>query len=593
MSQTPFDAPPAWAKDAIWYQIFTERFYNGDKQNDPVAASIESPAIGMYAPAGWKVTNWTQNWYKQEPWAVNKEKSFHFMLQYRRYGGDLQGIINKLDYLQELGITAIFLNPINDAASMHKYDARNYHHVDIHLGPDPMGDIERMKKENPADPSTWVWTAADKLFLQLVDEVHKRNMKIIMDYSWNHTGTSFWAWQDIIKNQSSSIYKDWYDIISFDDPATGSNEFKYKGWAGVESLPELKKTNIISTRKTGYPYEGDLNAGAKAHIMAVTKRWLTPNDKKSSGVDGFRLDVADQIGLQFWRDFRKVVRTINPEAYLVGEIWWENWPDRLMNPEPYTKGDIFDAVMFYQAYKPARYFFAKTNYSITAAQFADSLQQEWNRLRPENRYAMMNVSSSHDAPRLLTCFANPNKYKFKSNSSENPAYITGKPDKETYKRLRLYLVHLFTSVGAPQIWNGEEMGMWGPDDPDCRKPLWWPEYKFEKENRNNFLPSPAIYDAPGFNQDQFAWYQKLISIRKENGELVNGSIQFIPAGDHLLAYTRTVGSNRILVLCNSSAEIQFYENTEGVIGKDLLTGKKYQNKISVKPLSALILKLVQ
>lgn len=590
MAQTPFDAPPAWAKDAIWYQIFTERFYNGDTQNDPTAASIESPAIGMYAPKNWGITPWTQNWYKQEPWAVNTDKSFHYMLQYRRYGGDLQGIINKLDYLKTLGINAIFLNPINDAASLHKYDARNYHHIDIHFGPDPAGDIELMKKENPADPTTWVWTSADKLFLQLVDEIHLHGMKVIMDFSWNHTGTSFWAWQDILKNQSASVYKDWYDIISFDDDATTANEFKYKGWLNVESLPELKKTNITTTRINGHPYEGDMNAGAKAHIFSVTKRWLSPNGNTSKGIDGYRLDVADQIGMKFWRDFRREVRAINPNAYLVGEIWWESWPDKLMNPAPYTQGDIFDAVMFYQAYRPARYFFANTDYSINANEFADSLQFEWNRLREVNRYAMMNVSSSHDAPRLLTCFANQNKYKFNSNSSENVAYKTGKPNKETYQRVKLYLVHLFTSIGAPQIWNGEEMGMWGADDPDCRKPLWWPEYAFEKENRNNFLSAPAKYDATGFNNNQYEWYKKLIQIRKENRVLVDGKMVFIPGGKNLLIYKRENDAESIMVLCNNSMENQYFQLVEGHDYYDLISGKLYKNKITVKPLSALILK---
>lgn len=588
--KTPVDQPPPWAASAIWYQIFVERFNNGDSINDPKIGDINIPPLKQIAPPGWTVTPWSFNWYEQENWAKATGKPFMDNLQYRRFGGDLQGVLAKLDYLKELGITAIFINPLNDAPSLHKYDARSYHHIDVNFGPDPEGDKRIIALENPVDPATWKWTSADKLFLKLIAEAHKRGMKVILDYSWNHTGVMFWAWQDILKNQSTSVYKDWYDIISFDDPATPENEFKYRGWVGIESLPEIKKVNITSKRENGHPYEGDINPGAKQHIFTVTKRWLAPDGDNTKGIDGFRLDVADQIGLVFWRDWRKFVRSIQPDAYLIGEIWWEQWPDNLMDPVPYTKGDVFDAVMFYQVYRPARYFFAKTNFAINAKQFRDSIELQWNRLRPENLYAMMNVSSSHDAPRLLTDFYNTNKYKFKALPRDDPDYKTGKPDAETCNRLKLYLIWSFTTVGAPQIWNGEEMGMWGGDDPDCRKPLWWKEFKFDKETRNNYQAGLKEYDPVGFNQQQFDLYKKLIHIRKSNPVLSNGKFEFLISEGSKLAYRRFNEKNDLTVLINTSASSQTFTLPNCKKCTDLFSGKTLSGpSITLDPLSAVIL----
>ncbi|MCD4695530.1 MAG: hypothetical protein K8S16_04745, partial [Bacteroidales bacterium] len=406
------DQPPAWAKDAIWYQIFVERFNNGDQSNDPKPENIRTASDFRHVPDDWSVTPWTHNWYEQESWAKNMDMDFYGGLQLRRFGGDLQGVLNKLDYLEELGITAIYFNPLNDAPSLHKYDARNYHHIDVNFGPDPSGDNNIIALENPADPSTWKWTSADKMFLTLVSELHKRNIRIIMDYSWNHTGVEFWAWKDIVKNQENSAFKDWYDTVSFDDPKTTENEFDYHGWLNLKSLPEIKKVDVSGERKIGHAYEGDLYMDAKKHIYAVTKRWLAPDGDLSRGIDGYRLDVADHVGMVFWRDWRKYVKSINQEAYLVGEVWWAKWPDKLMNPVPFVSGDVFDAVMFYQVYRPARYFFTNTDFEIDARQFIDSLQFQWNRLEKPIRYAMMNTAATHDSPRLLTSFANKNKYKY-------------------------------------------------------------------------------------------------------------------------------------------------------------------------------------
>lgn len=593
-AQTPFNEPPSWAKNAIWYQIFVERFNNGDTYNDPTPGNMDVPFMKIKTPSGWSVSPWTSNWFKQEEWAVKSGKSFNDAVQYRRYGGDLQGVLNKLDYLQDLGVTALFMNPLNDAPSLHKYDARNYHHIDVNFGPDPVGDNKIIAGENPNDPSTWKWTSADKLFLKLVEEAHKRGIKIIIDYSWNHTGTSFWAFEDLVKNQEKSVCKDWYNVTSFDNPATPENEFTYDGWLGNKYLPEIKKVDLTTERKVGHAYEGDINAGAKQHIFDVTKRWLAPDGDTSKGIDGFRLDVADHIGLGFWRDFRKVVRSVQPEAYLIGEIWWEQWPDLLMNPVPFTSGDVFDAVMFYQVYRPARYFFAKTKYEIDAVQLKDSLEYQWNRLLQANRYAMMNTSSTHDTPRLLTDFYNPNKYKYQASPTENKDYKTGKPDAESYKRLQLYLIHMFTSIGAPQIWNGEEMGMWGADDPNGRKPLMWKEFKFDPETRNNIQPGPNTYDKVAFNQSQFDFYKKLIAIRKSNPVLATGEINFLVTEGKKLAYKRYDSKAEIIVLFNLEPTPQNFALPQHSTWIDLISNKKFTgDTISIKSLSASVLKKLE
>jgi glycosidase len=314
----------------------------------------------------------------------------------------------------------------------------------------------------------------------------------------------------------------------------------------------------------------------------------------SKGIDGFRLDVADQIGLVFWRDYRKFVRSVQPDAYLVGEIWWAKWPDKMMDPVPYTRGDMFDAVMFYQVYKPARYFFAATNMVTDARVLRDSLELQWNALPAANRYAMMNVSSSHDAPRLLTDFYNPNNYKYKATPNDDPGYKTGKPDLETYRRLQLYLVHLFTTIGAPDIWNGEEMGMWGADDPHCRKPLWWKEFTFEPETRNNFQPGEKTYDPVGFNQEQFSWYKELIRIRKENPVLATGDIGFLAAEGKKLTYKRFNADNEIIVAFNLEPTAQAFDLPGGNSYVDLLTNRKIKgSQLTLDPLTAAVLKKVK
>ncbi|MCE1169351.1 MAG: glycoside hydrolase family 13 protein [Sphingobacteriia bacterium] len=589
-TKTNITDPPKWASEVVWYQIFVERFSNGDTTNDPTPETISVSTSSFPVPPDWKITPWSQDWYEQEAWAQKSGKPFRETLQHRRYGGDLQGVLNKLDYLKDLGITAIYFNPLNDAPSLHKYDARNYHHIDVNFGPDPKGDIELMKTENPSDPSTWKWTSADKLFLKVVEEAHKRGMKVILDYSWNHTGVQFWAMQDIMKNGEKSAYKDWYEIVSFDDPKTLENEFQYKGWLNVQSLPELRKVDLKQERVNGMPFEGNVAPGPKQHIFDVTKRWLAPDGDTAKGINGYRLDVADQIPMGFWRDYRSFVKSVKPDAYLVGEIWWEKWPNRLMNPVPYNSGDAFDAVMFYQIYRPARDFFTGVNPGVSATELIDSLNFQWNRLSVPYRYGQMNVNATHDSPRLLTCFANPGKYKYHANPAEDPNYITGFPSEETYKRVRLYLIHQFTIPGSPSIWNGDELGMTGADDPDCRKPIWWPEMKFNDENRRNIQTGPKEYERIGANLDHLAFYKSIISLRNHNKVLMDGEVEFLASKGKLLAYERKNNDDKLIVILNADTiDGEFALESGSYV--DLLSGKEVSGgKLVVPSLTGFVLR---
>lgn len=196
--------------------------------------------------------------------------------------------------------------------------------------------------------------------------------------------------------------------------------------------------------------------------------------------------------------------------------------------------------------------------------------------------------------RLLSCFENPGKYKYNAKPYDDPKYITGKPKPETYQRVRLYLVHQFTSIGSPNIWNGDEMGMWGSDDPDPRKPLWWKEYKFDPETRTNIQNVPKTYDQVGFNQQHFDFYKKLIAIRKSNPVLSSGEIEFIKAEGKTLAYKRFDKNHEIIVLFNLESTKKDFELPASGTYTNLFTNTQVKNKtISLEPLNAAVLKKIK
>jgi cyclomaltodextrinase len=551
----PGPGVPRWAQEAVWYQIFVERFRNGDSGNDPTPHDI----LGSWPhvqPEGWHTTPWGHDWYAQEPWELATGRDFYFTAQLRRYGGDLQGVLDELDGLRDLGVTALYLNPINDAPSLHKYDARNYRHVDRNFGPDPRGDEARMSGEEPADPSTWVFTAADSLFLVLVDEAHRRGMRVIVDYSWNHTGVTFWAWQDVLEKQAASPYADWYEIQRFDDPATpDTSELTYRGWAGVPDLPELRKVGRPPGETQG-AIEGTLAPPVRDHVFAVTRRWLDPDGDgdPADGVDGFRLDVAEMVPLGFWREYRRFVRSINPEAYLVGEVWWKAWPDSMYDPAPWLQGDVFDGVMSYRWYMPTRSFFAAAPPYLTATAYLARLDSVAAGIPEDQVKAMMNLTASHDTPRFATSVYNPGRYKYRVTPRENPDYRVDRPDARTRRIQEMILVQQFTWIGAPHVWNGDEVGMWGADDPDSRKPMLWPDLTYEDEVTGP-LGRPRRRDPVAPDTTLRRVYRDLIALRKAHIDLfVDGSVHAVLTADdrRLLVYERVLGEGRALVVFNAS-----------------------------------------
>jgi cyclomaltodextrinase / maltogenic alpha-amylase / neopullulanase len=592
-----FKEAPKWSQEAIWYQVFVERFRNGDQSNDPTRDEILVSYPHKY-PSDWKVTPWGQQWFKMSEWEKDfYDNDFYTAVQSRRYGGDLQGLIDKLDYLNELGINAIYINPLNYSASLHKYDAANYIHIDPTFGPDPKGDKKIIASEDVLDPSTWQFTSADKMFLDFIEKAHEYGIRVVLDYSWNHTGVDHPMWKDILENQKDSKYAELYEIDSFDNPDTKENEFTYTGWAGVKNMPELKKVNV-KNRVHGKPYKGNIHPIVKQHIFNVSQRWLDPykNGDFSKGLDGYRLDVADQIGMNFWREYRKFVRSVNPQCYLIGEIWWDEYPDKLMDPRPYLKGDIFDAVMHYQWYKPARKFFANANGGMKVSEFVNSLDSIFSGYTDQTKFAMMNMAASHDVPRLSTSFYNKNKYKFIDRDN----YKHFKADKETMNLVKLFLIHQYTFIGSPQIWQGDEMGMWGGDDPDNRKPLWWEDLDFESENINS--KGEAIQaNLVKADKKLTEFYKKLINLRKNNKALIYGKLKYelIDDENKILIYSRKLDNEIVYAafnLSNSNFEtsINVGANYTYVGVDDDILVKVYDKKfdINLRPYSSEIYKIV-
>lgn len=535
---------PDWAADAVWYQIFPERFANGDASNDPTRESLEFPER---VDASWAPSSWTSDWYARSDWERARGDDFYRDGVYdRRYGGDLQGVLDRLDYLADLGVNALYFNPLFAAASLHKYDGDVFHHIDPHFGPDPAGDRALIAEEKE-DPDTWQWTAADRLFLKLVRECHKRKIRLIIDGVFNHTGRGCFAFRDLRERQAASPYRDWYVVRSFDDPTTPADEFRYEGWWGAATLP------IFADNAAG----DDLAAGPKAYVLAATRRWLDPDGDgdPADGVDGWRLDVASEVPVGFWREWNAEVRRVNPEAYTVAEHWED--------AAPFVVAGGFSAAMNYHGFAlPVKGYVIDGDLSPTA--FARLMADRANAYAEPQRHAVQNLIDSHDTERVASMivnaaarlpYENAERFDYDFGQRLSPrtsrAYKVRKPTPDERRIQRIVALLQATCVGAPMLYHGTEAGMWGADDPDDRKPMIWPDLDYDAESHNP-RGSDRQPDQVVFDHDLHVFYRGTIRLRKHFPALRRGSFHPVLAHDaaKALVFRRTLDDQTLYVAVN-------------------------------------------
>ncbi|MDZ7343349.1 MAG: alpha-amylase family glycosyl hydrolase, partial [candidate division KSB1 bacterium] len=507
-------------------------FRNGDPHNDPTKEQVLADRAN-----DWQIHPWTSDWYKLQPWEAIRGQDFYTLVWDRRYGGDLIGVIEKLDYLQALGVEVIYFNPIFAAPSLHKYDAITYHHIDNSFGPDRDGDWAAIQSEKE-DPATWTFTQADRTFLELIRRAHQRGIKIVIDGVFNHSGSEFWAFKDIKEHQQNSAYKDWFDVVRWDDPATpDTNEFDYRAWWGFKHHPEFKED------------ENGLTPAVKKYFFDITRRWMDPNGDgdPSDGVDGWRLDVAADVSTKFWEEWYQLVKSINPQAYTTGEIWEEaaEWIARKR----------FDAVMNYPLAYAMIDFFVDKQTKISVSEFDRRLERLRNLYPEETNHILMNLIDSHDTDRIASMIKNPDRdYNQKAGVRDNPHYDPRKPKAAEKNIQKLLAIFQLTYVGAPMLYYGDEAGMWGGHDPDCRKPMLWQEWVYENETYATVRPDLKDADENKFDPDLFHHYKKLIRIRKENPAIRRGTFATTLIDDDkgLYAYLRKHDNNEVLVILNNS-----------------------------------------
>lgn len=396
---------PDWARDVVYYYIFPDRFRNGDPGNDP------KPGVNTYQD---KAIEFHKNWL-DKPFLNGSGDGSDDVYSNDFFGGDIAGIIEKLDYIADLGANTLYITPMFTASSNHKYDTADYKNIDPAFG-----------------------TNAD--FTRLTLEAAKRGIRVIPDTSLNHTGSDSLYFDRFAKYQSKaafrgakvqadSPYASWY---SFDTKQSDPDQ-QYKGWVGVKDLPELNKASPAYRR---FAY-GDPDS--------VTRLWL------DRGASGWRMDVAPWVPDDFWREWRKVVKQQKPDAMTIAETWFD--------ASKYLLGDTFDSVM--------NYIFRNTVLDYAAGGKADALYQNIELMReaypPQAFYAMMNLLSTHDQPRALHYFGYVDEHT-------DPAIIA-----KAKQRQRLAMFFQIMFPGSPTIYYGDEVGLTGGEDPFNRATYPWPD----------------------------------------------------------------------------------------------------------------------
>lgn len=514
----PGFSTPAWAKGAVMYQIFVDRFCNGDPSND-----VEDGEYVYIGEPVCKVKDWNE---------------FPEAMDIRRFhGGDLQGVLDKLDYLEELGVEVIYFNPLFVSPSNHKYDIQDYDYIDPHYGviiedggevlPEGEKDNTRATKYQKRTGDIRNLEASNRLFAKLVEEMHTRGMRVILDGVFNHCG-SFNKWMDrerIYEPQpeyekgayvsAQSPYRDFFHFFDEREEAWPYNK-NYDGWWGHDTLPKLN-------------YED--SPTLEEYILNIGKKWVSP----PYNADGWRLDVAADLGYSneynhiFWENFRKAVKSANPQALILAEHYGDlgEW----------LQGDEWDSVMNYDAFmEPLTWFLTgmekhsderRTDLWGNADNFVNTMNHFMASMLTPSLQVAMNELSNHDHSRFLT----------RTNHIVGRVAQLGSKAAEEGINLavmREAVAVQMTWVGAPTVYYGDEAGVCGFTDPDSRR-----TYPWGQENR-----------------ELVEFHKEMIRIHKREKPLRTGSLKMLSWSSNVLAYARFQEGEQIIVVLNNSKELK-------------------------------------
>ena len=512
----PGFSTPDWAKGAVMYQIFTDRFYNGDKSND--VETNEYYYIGDYSQ---RVTNW-------DKYPAN-------MGVREFYGGDLQGVMDKLDYLQDLGVEVVYFNPLFVSPSNHKYDIQDYDYIDPHYGrivddggevlPNGVTDNSQATKYKKRTTGLKNLEASNESFIKLVEELHRRGMKVILDGVFNHCG-SFNKWMDrerIYEGEedyepgayvsADSPYRSYFRFFK-EGPENWPYNGNYDGWWGHDTLPKLNYEDSVKLEN---------------YILYIGRKWVSP----PYNVDGWRLDVAADLGRsneynhEFWQKFRRAVKDANPNALILAEHYGD--------PSDWLKGDEWDTVMNYDAFmEPVTWFLTGMEKHSDEAReellgnidnFIGSMAHHMSNMLTPSLQVAMNELSNHDHSRFLT----------RTNHMVGRVEHLGPEAANEYVNkavMREAVVMQMTWVGAPTVYYGDEAGVCGFTDPDNRRSYPWGHE----------------------DQELIAFHKEAIRIHKEHPALKTGSLKILGGAENILSYARFKGHDRIIVVINNRSE---------------------------------------
>ena len=683
---------PNWAKEAIWYNIFPDRFYNGNHYNDPIFNEFGPEAFkpnilheqNFVEEYKWEKSNnvishfdrnrWTSDFREQTIWEKLGEREIDYSLKYARmYGGDLQGIKEKIPYMKELGINAVWLNPVFFSYQNHKYGANDFRHISPDFGTiktsgethgveinrnnkygnksyvDVLGNkattsselklLEvNLKGENRGkngygeteDPATWVWTESDLIMVDLIKEFHKNGIRVIFDGVFNHSSSEHWTFNMVLADGENSKYKDWYKFTDFGqhvqitDDMSDEQAFEtlianrkrtiYNAWGGFDSLPEFNT----------------FNQEYKEYIFNITRKWMYGPDGKESenwmeddGIDGWRLDVPNCLENQnFWNEWREVVKGSKKDSYITAELWGNASGD-------INGGNKFDTVMNYEWLKTVIGFFINQSreggvrYKLKAQDFFNELREKRTWYPYQALQASQNLNGSHDTDRLYSRIVNDvigrnleeGKQLEKGYNGIRPDLASNNHPNTTIDWrnspikpkdiLKLISIFQMTYIGAPMLFYGDEVGMWGATDPYCRKPMLWKEFLYDNEKNPSHINQNEVYEQK-VDSDLFEWYKKLIRIRLENKTLIYGKFREVFADNErdVIAYERVIEDQLIIVVINNSfnswENVEFETNYQDerfidlvTEGRTFRTGSNGKIKLDLKAKEGLILRKVR